>query len=292
MQIHFRASGSRFVDGSANYLMNEDLLKKACEQLLQQLFPLDFTRVVSICSVEGRSNIHKMVVLEGGQEFGFKCWSAAKPVDGGEEGCAERDSKLNEIAHLVKAPNVCEVKYTQDLDCEPFSKRIVAISKWIPDSKSMDRMDDTDLEEIRKSAECFFRKYGEWVALGEAMGFRDWTDNNFVWSHKSHAMALIDMDWSFNCGLESDYDYQAPIKRLRPIAKHLLDKIACEFVDGVESMQLKLTAQSDRILTLLSNSSLEELRNFKPIVDAQLKDRTSRELKQYLGRLCDFWPSA
>lgn len=282
MQIHFRASGSRFVDGSANYLMNEDLLKEACAQLLQQLFPSDFTRVVSICAVEGGSNIHKMVVLESGQEFGFKCWSAAKEVDGGEEGCAERDSKLNEIAHLVVAPNVCEVKYTRDLECEPFSKRMVAISKWIPDSKSMGRMDQTDLEKIRKSAECFFRKYGEWVALGEAVGFRDWTANNFVWSHKSHAFALIDMDWSFNCGLAKDTDYLTPISKLRPIAKHLLDKIACEFGDGVESMQLKLTAQSELILNLLSNSSLEELRNFKPIVDAQLKDRTSRELKMYL----------
>lgn len=263
--------------------MNDALLKEACAQLLEQLFPSDFTKAEAIASVTGRSNIHIKIVLEGGQEFGFKRWSAAKSIDGGEEGCAERDRIFNRISHLVKAPNVCEVRYTQDLNCEPFSQKIVAISKWLPDSKSMDKMDSTDLDLIRQSGECFFRKYGEWVALGEAIGFRDWTDNNFVWSHKSHALALVDMDWSFNCGQAQEFDFREPIRKIRPMAVRLLDECIAEFVAGIESMQLKLEAQLDSILGLLAESLDENLSSFQPIINKQLKYRASQELKVLLA---------
>ncbi len=263
--------------------MTDDLLREACARLLQQLFPSDYTEAISISDVKGRSNIHKKILLKGGQEFGFKCWSAAKPEDGGEEGCAERDSKLNQIAHLVKAPNVCEVRYTRELDCEPFSNRPLAISKWIPSSVSMDKVSEIDLEQIRQSGECYFRKYGEWVALGAAMGFRDWTDNNFVWSHESHALALIDMDWSFNCGKEKASTYKDPIGKIKPIDSQHLDKCISEFSAGVESMQLKLKAQCNLIGQLLAESALEQLREFEPELVDQLKDQASQELKILLG---------
>lgn len=245
------------------------------QDCLDEFFPSH--KVIDFSSAS-RSNYQTKVVTESGQVFGFKAWTAAKPEDGGEAGCAERDKYLNLVAGLVNAPNHCEVKYTSKLRLGSFEDRIVAVSKWVPNAESLEGMSESDLELLKGGAKDFFRQYGEWLAVLDAMGFRDWTPNNFVWSQDDKTLAMVDMDWSFNFGLDQVHDYCFPLQRLKGIQKEDLDECVEALGVGIDSMQARLKAKLDSICERLAKSERDEIRKYVLSIDPALKSKATERV--------------
>ena len=262
--------------------MQESDLAQACISALWQHFNVDASGAL-IERVTGHSNEHWKLSLPDQSIFGFKSWSTATEIDGLAVGCSRRDEALNKIAHVVAAPDVCSTRYCCDLSVPPFNTEPIVISKWIKNAVSMDQLSDEDQGNILSNGKTFFNKLGEWIALGTALGFRDWTTNNLVWSGATQSLAIIDLDWSFDCGKDPASVFTNLISTLRPIDSERLEAFITEAKSGITSMQQKLIDHDVEIKKVLHDTNDEKLQKFtlKDIsgLAQEAEDRLRKDLK-------------
>ena len=233
---------------------------------------------------------HIWVQTLNGEIYGFKRWIKATAHGDREAACAERDLLINKLAGLLKAPNACPVRQICDLDIGEFEGKIVAVTRWLPRSVSIDRMQDGSLKEIQEQGEIFFHQYGQWLAFGNAMGCRDWTENNFVWSEAHHALAMIDMDWCFMTKSEllarglPQHGHQRPLTRLVGIAPDKLERYMKLLSKGMDKMDEEISFRLAPITQLIERAQHKEIREFKPSIDSGFKNSVIETITGLLAR--------
>jgi hypothetical protein len=215
--------------------------------------------------------------------FGFKTWHTGPQNGHPHELCAERELLMHQIAKLVGVPHLCEVKHIDDFDFDVFTGHPVSISEWMPDSVSIQKMDSDMCKVIKNENDSFFNQFGQWLAFGAAVGYQDWTPNNFIWAHRSHTLAMIDMDWCF----ESHNSFQRdPVMCIAPFGGMVSSRVqtcANEIRQGIESMNRILETRISEMNTLIRTAKHGQTSSFVAEVKHQQLTTILTKIESSLG---------
>ncbi len=157
--------------------------------------------VIDVCKCPEGTNqdMHFEATTKCGQKFGLKLFAQT-----GSDMGAERDKLMADIAGLVGIPNACRVERSAEFDfIEVFQGKTVSITKWLPGSKSLKKIDNLQPEiwiEIIDSHDTFHFQAGQWMAFGYLLCIADRGNGNFVWNHAEKLLAMIDMEFALAHG--------------------------------------------------------------------------------------------
>lgn len=222
--------------------LNDDSLKRQLQDQLDQAFPNSGSIMEVSCA--SRTNLIIKVDTATGA-FGFKRWTGAQDYDGGEQGCAERDKAMNELAHRYNLPHWSQVVHDIQLNyANYFSEDTpISLTAWLPKQwHSFEQPSDSIAMRVSEAGCLFFQEFGQCLAFGLATGFKDWGPNNFmVMDGLKPRVSLIDMDWSFNCGMKRENDYTRALRHLnvQSLGQRLDEYMLC-LTDGFDEMHRRI----------------------------------------------------
>lgn len=214
------------------------------------------------------------------ETFSIKTWIAAPLHQQTFEFCAEREMLIYNAAKLIVGlPHLCEIVHVSDFNFDVFKSRTVSVSRWLPDSVSIQKMDTEDFKAIRNDGIRFFDHFGRWLAFGATLGFQDWTPNNFVWATSTQTLSMIDMDWC----LENHFDFlRDPLNVLTgisPLSSVQADRYMKEMRFGIDKTLTEIGPVLVQINEIIQQANDARNLAFNAIVNREPLNRLTERIE-------------
>jgi hypothetical protein len=223
----------------------EEELKVKLTVCLNFAFPnagkvLDVSRPTSGANREGHLILHLK-----SEKYSLKTWPAAAGNNQTYEFCAERERLMYCCAQLVETPHLCQLQQIFDFNYPAFSGHPATISRWLQNSENLESLGVDTVEKIKTAGYEFFHQFGQWLAFGAAVGYQDWTRNNFVWADHGNKLAMIDLDWCFENTFPFSREPAEIFKQFSGLKKSNKQVYLTSLKTGIEEMNSRIEKHLD-----------------------------------------------
>jgi hypothetical protein len=257
-----------------------EALKPELQRCLEQHFsvkdPIDC--ITPLGTKVGLNYDRFVKVTVGEQPYGFKTYPEATNKQEDHRKYAEQDLMMAEIGALVSAPSCCAIRQVSDITAEPFAGWTVNIIKFLPEALPLNKLNQGAVHKLQTQGEAFLKQFGEWLSFTMAMGVQDRGAHQFVYDGEH--LAMIDMD----CCLTKPGHYAGNLQALAaltPLPPNKIRSYSDFLLDGIRSMNQKLTNEATAIRAVLNNAKFSDLAAaFDPAPDRNIETTALKDLEK------------
>ena len=156
---------------------------------------------VSQCEKGANGTMHFVAESDSGACFGLKSTAPTRGVVNG----TEKERLVAEVAELLDAPAFCKTVAITIDEIASLRGRPTNLIKWLTTGVDMGNIGPTIKNALTQDPTAYLRQYGQWMCVGMLLGVRDRHSQQWVWSHSTQELTMVDNEDCLHQGRIQDF---------------------------------------------------------------------------------------